>query len=573
MSRVATRVAGPLLLYGAVVCWLTWPLATRLATHLPSTSIASAFDPLYTAWVLAWEAHALGGAARSILDANIYHPAPHALLYGPPALGALPYFAAVYTPTGNPTLALNVLFLGSAVLGATAVHVVTRRWTGRDAAGAVAGCTFLASRWLFWNFAVTSPQFAMVFYLPFIVERLCAPPRNRRGIATLFLLVFAQSAVDIVYLAPATLAPTLVIAGARLARRRTRADGLIVVATVALVALALAALHWPWLAFARATATLSNQSLWIAEKHRVFELPWCLMSWLSPVAMPSVVLVMIVLGAARVVVRRRRGGTERRDHLWAHAALWAVVGTALSLRPQVLWRGTTVTLPHLALARSWVPALDFIRVPERLAVSGWVGLALLAGLAFAELAPASRGRWTQALSAGLACVLAVAMYAQYARGLGQPAAYGLSPLPAVYPLQRMARGDSNILQVLRASEGPVIELPLDPSVPTHPAYQAAAMYRSIFHWRPLLNGYSSYWPREFPELMTLAARLPDPGALEELRRRTGLRLVLVRLTASLWNEARFEPVRQLWRGIGTRGDRADLELVGADDELLLFRVR
>jgi hypothetical protein len=273
-----------------------------------------------------------------------------------------------------------------------------------------------------------------------------------------------------------------------------------------------------------------------------------------------------------VFARRWRGETERRDRLWAHAALWAVIGTGLSLRPQVLWRGTTFTLPHLALARSWAPALAFIRVPERLAVSAWVGLALLAGLAFAELVPPSRGRRTHALSAGLACALAVVIYAQYARGLGQPVAYG-SPLPGVYPLQQAIRGDSSILQVLRASEGPVIELPLDPSVPTSPAYQAAAMYRSIFHWQPLLNGYSSYWPREFPELMSLAAQLPDAGALQELRRRTGLRLVLIRLTTHVRNEAQLQPVRQLWRGIATRRDRADLELVAADDELMLFRVR
>ena len=72
--------------------------------------------------------------------------------------------------------------------------------------------------------------------------------------------------------------------------------------------------------------------------------------------------------------------------------------------------------------------------------------------------------------------------------------------------------------------------------------------------------------------MTLAAQLPDPGALQELRRRTGLRLVLVRLTTRLWNEGRLEPVRQLWRGIATRRDRPDLELLAADDDLMLFRV-
>jgi hypothetical protein len=72
--------------------------------------------------------------------------------------------------------------------------------------------------------------------------------------------------------------------------------------------------------------------------------------------------------------------------------------------------------------------------------------------------------------------------------------------------------------------------------------------------------------------MTLAARLPDPQALQELRRRAGLRFVLVRLTARLWDEQRLEPLRQSWRGIAARHDRPDLELVAADDELMLFRV-
>src|SRR5262245_10643350 len=110
-----------------------------------------------------------------MLGANIYHPAPDALLYGPPAFGAVPYFGTVFASTGNPALALNLLFLGSAVLAAALVHAVVRWWTGAAAAGFVAGCTFLASRWLFWDFGPTAPQFAVVFYLPLVVDLACAP--------------------------------------------------------------------------------------------------------------------------------------------------------------------------------------------------------------------------------------------------------------------------------------------------------------------------------------------------------------------------------------------------------------
>jgi hypothetical protein len=416
----------------------------------------------------------------------------------------------------------------------------------------------------------------VLFYLPLIVDRLCRAERDRRARVTLFLLLLAQGLVDIVYLAPAALAPVLVIAGARLARGRTRRDGLAVLGVAGLVMLVLAAIHWPWLAFAGRTPDLASESFWRGEKGRVLDLPWGLLGWLSPLAVPTVALAVIVLGGVKALVRRWRGALAARDRLWKHAALWAIVGTVLSLRPHVRWRSTNFVLPHLALAQSWLPFLSFVRVPPRLGVAGLVGLALLAGVAFAELTAtgATDGGSVRArlLRPILAIALALAMYAQYARGTGQPHQYG-PPLPHDYPLRAAIRGHSPVVRMLRRSAGPALELPLDPSVPTYPEHHAVPMYRSIFHWQPLLNGYASYWPREFPGLMALAARLPEPSALQELRRRTGLRFVLVRLTADLWNEERLEPLRELWRGIATRHDRPDLELVAADDELMLFRVR
>src|SRR5262249_28277906 len=45
-------------------------------------------------------------------------------------------------------------------------------------------------------------------------------------------------------------------------------------------------------------------------------------------------------------------------------------------------------------------------------------------------------------------------------------------------------------------------------------------------WRPLLNGYSSYYPEGFRERMALARRLPDGQAFEQLRA-LGLATVVV----------------------------------------------
>jgi hypothetical protein len=79
MGRGVQRVVGAAALYTSLLCWLTWPLAAHLGTHLPGTFPGSEFDPLYSGWVLAWQTHALTHSGVSIANANIYFPAPDAL--------------------------------------------------------------------------------------------------------------------------------------------------------------------------------------------------------------------------------------------------------------------------------------------------------------------------------------------------------------------------------------------------------------------------------------------------------------------------------------------------------------
>ena len=81
--------------------------------------------------------------------------------------------------------------------------------------------------------------------------------------------------------------------------------------------------------------------------------------------------------------------------------------------------------------------------------------------------------------------------------------------------------------VLRRPGGPLLDLPASGPGGSPPHSQTRAMYRSIFHWRRLVNGYDSYWPTAFAERMALALRLPEAEALTALRRETGLELLLV----------------------------------------------
>jgi hypothetical protein len=231
-------------------------------------------------------------------------------------------------------------------------------------------------------------------------------------------------------------------------------------------------------------------------------------------------LLLVPLGAVAAALARPTG---LRNPIWAHGALWAATGLFLGL-PAILPRGTlSFFSPDMLNALA-------LRVPGRLTIGAMFGFALLAGAGFAACTralagPGNRPR-SRALARGVAALAVVAVvYAEY---LGYPLhpSFGLGPVPASYPLLALEQPDPDLMRKIRETPGALLEFPPYGDV-TSPPPHALAMYRSIFHWRPLLNGYSSYWPPGFPRRMALAARLPDPDAVDVLRAETGMTMVLV----------------------------------------------
>ena len=108
---------------------------------------------------------------------------------------------------------------------------------------------------------------------------------------------------------------------------------------------------------------------------------------------------------------------------------------------------------------------------------------------------------------------------------------------------------------------------LDPSEVGLPDLQAEAMFRSVYHWRPLLNGYNGYFPAALPERMRLAEHLPDCAALQSLRQTTALRMVLVRMD-------RLDAVsRGTWLRVVQDGESSCLLLRAAEGNEMLFEIR
>lgn len=131
--------------YVAVAILMTWPLARRLTTALP-TDLG---DPGFNAWVLMWTGGQILEALRGNLsalghywDGNIFYPAELTIAYSehmtPETLQALPFLAA----TGNIILGYNVVFLLTFVLAGLGMFLLVREWTGRPLAAFLAGLAY-----------------------------------------------------------------------------------------------------------------------------------------------------------------------------------------------------------------------------------------------------------------------------------------------------------------------------------------------------------------------------------------------------------------------------------------------
>jgi hypothetical protein len=507
-----------------------------------------------------------------------------------PVSGALAYFMPTFLLTGNPTLALNLLLLGGIALTAASLHLAVAAWTGSQPAGFVAAATFLGSRWVLWDFIPSAPSYAMLQYFPAIMLLAARPAASFRQALLLWLLVFLQCLTDVVYVASAVLPALALIGGLRLARRVTRGAGLQLLAVVAATALCLAPIYAAHLSLRAENPDLRTQTFWRTAAPAPTYLPWGPLTS-GPAAVQPEVWLLIGLGALSSLLRRawRRWRRERPTPelsaayvpmgrsepsigaAWSAGALWTGFGLLASCKPVAVWSGQRILLPQAYLAQ-WLPLERTLRVPSRLAVAALMGLAVLAGVAFAECArwlPAGGRRAVRALSvSAVAILLAGSMYSRYRDGN--------QPQPKAYPLAAVSVPSPALGTLLHAASGPLLELPvLGPLGKISPELHARAIYRSIFHWRPLLNGYSSYWPVGFPERMSLASQLPDlgqgrpgsasPPALDTLRAATGLETILVHLS-----ELPRRKQRQ-WLGLADRG-QSGLELVGRDGDDLVFSV-
>jgi len=560
----ASRRLGPWLIalsaYATLAVAATWPLAARLNSAVPHDP----GDPLFSTWILWWNAHVLPLTARW-WDAPVFTPLGGALSLSEHLLG----LSVIATPMqwlgAAPITAYNTVFLASFPLCAIAAHALAHEITGRHDAAAVAGLAYgfnpyrlsqishVQMLWVFWTplallalhryardgrrrwvvaFAVMwigqalSNSYFVIFFpillALWVVWFLTTRPLVRAaivaaawGFATLALLpiivryahVNERFAVERTYgeiqsfgapvdalLSPAPIAVASAVLPSTGNAEQHLFPGVAVLALVAIAAL----LAWLRARTHSPRRPLLTRFLWCAAAAALAVAasaaaigPWRFAAFgttlLSVTTAMKPLTVALWFSVFAIASTSTAASAWRARSAFAFYAAAAAVLYAFSFGPEPTLLGVPFWYRPPSAWLLGIPGLSNMRVPARFAMVAILCLAVAAAIAFDRLRALVPRR-----AAGAFVVVTLAFAAADGWILDLP----LADIPPPPPALDLPSG------------AVVVELPLGTV-----AGDTAAMYRSLSHGRPIVNGYSGFEPVHYT-ILREALEAGDIDALD-----------------------------------------------------------
>jgi hypothetical protein len=507
---IARRLA-PVALFALLTAIMTWPQVTRLATEATDHQ-----DVYFNMWRFGWTAHAIATAPAKVLDGNIFYPERRALTFS----DAMPVESALAAPLLwariPPVLVHNLLLLSAIVFSGSGMFVLARRLTGSAAAGITAGIVFAFAPYRFDHYMHMELQWTVwVPWAFWALHRMLETGSLRDGVlmGAFVALEFMSSIYYGTYLA--TLLGLVTVLLLCTVRRPQLKSRLIAVAIAGAAGIVLSAPYA--LQYAITKKKLGGRP---SEQVLMFS------------AKPSSYTVASETNFLYSDRENPRSRPERRLFPGILPMLLAVVG--LFLRPP---RDEAIAY-LLALAVAFemslgfygysypllyhhLPVFDGLRAPARLGIFVAFFLAALAAYGHAAIEQGLRGeRHATRRSRIGPPILAVAICAVLMLE------YWVAPLPLVrYPNTAPPMYAWLALQ----PRGVVAELPVAPPEAL-PGDDPRYSYNSTFHWMPMMNGYSGYYPPSYLDNVQRLQRFPD-GLSTRTLQRAGVRYVIVHTDA------------------------------------------
>jgi hypothetical protein len=483
-------IAGIASLFLAGVLALTWPLAARITSALPS----NLGDPLLNSIILGWNAQWVTGTRDGgFWDAPIFHPHDNALAYSEHLIGQTLFVWPVFAATDNAVLTYNVALLASFALCGAATYLWIHTLTGRRDVALVfaAALTFSPFRM---GGQLSRLQMLAIGWLPlalWAIHRYGETARVRYlavVVASLTLLVLSNMYMLFLAALPVGLLIVSVVAAERGRRWRLTlgfAGGLAAVAMLLLpVVLPYRALN-SQMGLVHAdehAADYSAHLLSYASVHTSSPwLPWVRTEITGDQALyPGLVLLLPLLIIGARAVRRGIDSSGRRAALLYGAI--GLVALFLSFGPEIRTADAKVILTSpYAWMRDHVPGLAAVRAPGRFAAIVSLSLAALGALAMTALT--SRLSLKGRASLAIAAIAIIALEAW-------PKALRVEPMPP---------GGREVDRQLYAwlAQQPaaaMLELPASNLSAQVPLVELYHQYATLHHPHRLINGYSGFNP-------------------------------------------------------------------------------
>jgi hypothetical protein len=484
-------VQGPLgITVGFVLltAFMTWPQALVLKTHAIDHQ-----DVFFNLWRMRWIAHALSTSPADLFNANIFHPEGGVLAYSDAMLVEGLLAAPLLWAGVPPVLVHNLLLLGAIVASGVGIFVLARHITGSPAGALIAGVIFSFAPYRFEHYMHMELQWTVWSPWAFwALQRTIESGSVRFGLLTGVFLAL-QMASSVYY-------------GVFL---------LILVAAVGLVQCI--TLRGP--AFGRAARALMLGGALAASISWAYSLPYSAAS--ARVGIRSSHEVKTFSARPRdyrfatpdnvLYGSPDPGAPERQLFPGILPPLLAVVGLVLipPTAAAIAYLIGLVVAFELSLGAygllypllyEHVGVIRALRAPARASVFCLLFLGVLSAHATAALASVTPQRIANALAA-LLCVLVLLEYR-------------VGPLPLV-PYHNQAPPLYKMLAGL--PPGVVIEFPV-PKPNWPPGRDPRFAYMSTFHWMPLLNGYSGFYPPSYLRRLVRLEKFPDEASVDSLRR-------------------------------------------------------
>lgn len=483
-------------MYAAALLYATWPLPLRMEDGLilSTDGIVSwnRLDVDLVAWILGWGAHALATDPMSLFQANIFHPAPNSLASSEHLLGLQVFAAPIFWASGNAVLAYNVTVLVTSWLTAMTMFLVARQWTGSAVAGLVAGAAFAFSPGIAREFSRLNESPLYLFPVVVLLAWKAAEAPTLRLLVALALATSLQALTGM-YIAYELAFVALAIApGIVLHARAHRRTGIAPLAAMGIGLATLIPLALPYLRAKSSGAIPAGDAtdyainiLSTSVTDNVLRLG-ALLSW--PIAL--VALLGLFRGPARTRFLR--------------------LGLGLAIVLGVLIAAGTQSPGVFQFFRAIMPGFENVRLPARFLVISVFAGALAGGLGVGVVLDWLRARGSSPARVGAAVATVAAMALLFRVPTSPPKLRDMPRTPvdwAVYDYLAAREGKGAVLEL------PIFGSPFDAGTAVATGQY---MIGSTRHWKPILNGYSGYYPGSHEIASVLGRGLPDARAFRDL---------------------------------------------------------